>query len=308
MDLVGLDTPYAGYQTMSAFAQLAEKLGFSSIWLYDHVQTVPRSSQEMLFECWTTTAALARDTQTIRIGQLVTCNSYRNPALLAKMASCVDVLSNGRLNFGIGAGCYEEEYIAYGYDFPDAPTQLKQLHEAVQIILLLWTQPEVSFAGKFYHIKNAINQPHGIQVPHIPLLIGGSGEKVTLKLVAQYANACNIASASPEEVARKFAILEDYCHKIRRDYNTIHKTVLLNCSIDNHEVTALQRAIDTNFARNAKGEDFIEARSLVGRAGQIREKLKAYENVGVAEVILYFPQPKRIESIYLFANEVMGKM
>src|ERR1700680_4532500 len=142
MDLVGISDPVEPAETMTRVAQEADALGFDSIWLYDHFHTVPTPTQEMTFECWTSTAALARDTKRVRIGQLVTCNGYRNPALLAKMASTVDTMSHGRLDFGIGAGWYEHEYRAYGYDYPDGPTRLKQLPAAVQIILKLRTEEQ----------------------------------------------------------------------------------------------------------------------------------------------------------------------
>src|SRR5690348_10992687 len=194
MDLVGISDPVEAYETMTRVAQEAESLGYDSIWLFDHFHTVPEPTQEVTFECWTSTAALARDTRTIRIGQMVTCNGYRRPALMAKMASTVDVLSHGRLTFGIGAGWYEHEYRAYGYDYPDAPARLRSLHEALQVILAMWTQEEAVFEGKYYQMHGAINQPKGVKPPHIPLLVGGSGERVTLKLVAQYADACNVGS------------------------------------------------------------------------------------------------------------------
>src|SRR2546427_11751023 len=139
MDLVGIADPVEAYETMSRVAQEAEALGFHSIWLYDHFHTIPHPSQEVTFESWTTTAALARDTKRVRVGQTVTCNGYRNPALLAKMASTVDVLSHGRLNFGIGAGWFEHEYRAYGYDYPGATDRLRRLGEAVPVILAMWT-------------------------------------------------------------------------------------------------------------------------------------------------------------------------
>ncbi len=186
MDLVGIADPIEAYETMTRVAQEAEAVGFDSIWLFDHFHTVPTPAQEVTFECWTSTAALARDTRRVRIGQMVTCNGYRNPALLAKMASTVDVLSHGRLDFGIGAGWYEHEFHAFGYDFPDGPTRLRQLRDAVQIILKMWTDDEAEFEGKYHQVHGAINQPKGVQKPHIPLLIGGGGEQVTLKLVAQY--------------------------------------------------------------------------------------------------------------------------
>src|SRR5436190_4868789 len=192
MDLVGIKDPVEAYETMTGVAQAAEELGYDSVWLFDNFHTVPVPTQEVTFECWMSTAALARDTKRVRIGQIVTCNAYRNPALLAKMASTVDVMSHGRLDFGIGAGWYQHEYIAYGYNYPDAPERLRYLREAVQVILAMWTQDEAIFEGKYYQIRGTINQPKGVQKPHIPLLIGGGGEKVTLKLVAQYADACNV--------------------------------------------------------------------------------------------------------------------
>src|SRR3954471_6904970 len=166
MDLVGITDPVEAYETMTRVAQSAEELGYDSIWLFDHFHTVPVPTQEPTFECWTSTAALARDTKRVRIGQMVTCNSYRNPALLAKIASTVDVLSHGRLDFGIGAGWYEHEYRAYGYDYPDAPTRLKMLGEALPIIKAMWTEEYATYEGKFYHVKGAINEPKGVQQPH----------------------------------------------------------------------------------------------------------------------------------------------
>src|SRR6266568_546919 len=155
MELASIQDPVEAYEAMTRVAQTADEVGFTSAWLVDHFHTRPVPSQEVTFECWTTTAALARDTQRIRIGQMVSCNSYRNPALLAKMASTVDVLSHGRLNFGIGAGWFEDEYRAYGYDYPDTPDRLRHLREAVQVILAMWTQDEAEFNGKYYQVHGA---------------------------------------------------------------------------------------------------------------------------------------------------------
>src|SRR5437868_8501054 len=222
MDLVGISVPAEAYETMTRVAQEADTLGYHSIWLYDHFHTVPPPRQAVTFECWTSAAALARDTKRVRIGQMVTCNSYRNPALLAKMASTVDVLSHGRLELGIGAGWYEHEYLAYGYPYPGTRERLQRLDEAVQIILAMWTQDEPVFEGKYYQIRSAINQPKGAQKAHIPLLIGGGGEKVTLRLVAQYADACNIGGDIPT-IKHKLDVLKQHCEQIGRDYNTIRR-------------------------------------------------------------------------------------
>jgi len=306
MDLVGIKDPVEAYETMTGVAQTTEELGYDSVWLFDHFHTVPVPTQEVTFECWMSTAALARDTKRVRIGQIVTCNLYRNPALLAKMASTVDVMSHGRLNFGIGAGWYEHEFKAYGYEYPDAPTRLRYLREGVQVILKMWSEEEAYFEGNYYHVRGAINQPKGVQKPHIPMLIGGSGETVTLKLVAQYGDACNIGYLEPEATARKFEIMRKHCENVGRNYNDIQRTIMLNCSIAESDEQAYQRAQAANFARNVGGPENLRTRSLVGTPEAIRKRLNEYEQIGAQEVILFFPAVERLESLRLFVRDVMG--
>jgi F420-dependent oxidoreductase-like protein len=294
MDLVGISDPVEAYETMTRVAQLAEEVGFDSIWLYDHFHTVPTPTQELTFECWTSTAALARDTKRVRIGQMVTCNGYRNPALLAKMASTVDVLSHGRLDFGIGAGWYEHEYRAYGYTYPDAPTRLRYLREALQIIHKMWSEDEAVFAGNYYQINGAINQPKGVQKPHIPLLIGGSGEQVTLKLVAQYADACNINNHDNAGLVRKLEILRGHCERVGRDYNEIRRTVEYSVALDRNEDEALRKAQQRNIPPE---------RGLVGTPSAIRQRLRELEEAGAQEVVIYLQDAAQLESVRLFAQE-----
>ena len=304
MDLVGIPDPVEAYKTMTRVAQEAEALGFDSIWLYDHFHTVPTPTQEVTFECWTSTAALARDTKRVRIGQMVTCNGYRNPALLAKMASTVDTMSHGRLDFGIGAGWYEQEFLAYGYDFPDGPTRLRQLREAVQIILKMWTDEKAEFEGQYHSVHGAINQPKGVQKPHIPLLIGGAGEKVTLKLVAQYADACNVGHLDNEGLERKFSIIKKHCESVGRDYNTIWRTVLFNCAIAESDEEAWAKS--SSFQRNIPSGR-IRERALVGTPDTVRKRLTEIEQAGAQEIILYMPDAKDLEPVRMFARECMGK-
>ena len=304
MDLVGIADPVEAYETMTRVAQVAEEVGFDSIWLYDHLHTVPQPTQEVTFECWMSTAALARDTKRVRIGQIVTCNSYRNPALLAKMASTVDVLSHGRLDFGLGSGWYEHEYRAYGYEYPDAPTRLRHLREAVQIILKMWTEEEAVFEGKYYHVRGAINQPKGAQKPHIPLLIGGGGERVTLKMVAQYGDACNVGHLDNESIVHKFNVLKQHCESVGRDYNEIRRTVLFNCAIAETDEEAVKKA--EVFRRNIPSGRFRE-QGLVGTPEAIRQRLQELEQVGAQEVIIYFPDAASLESIRLFAHGCIKK-
>ena len=296
MDLASVPDPVEAYEAMTGVARLADDLGFESLWLVDHFHTIPRPVQEKTFECWTTTAAVARDTRRIRVGQLVTCNGYRNPALLAKMASTVDVLSHGRLNFGIGAGWFEHEYRAYGYDYPDTPDRLRHLREAVQVILAMWTQEEAVFEGKYYQVRGAINQPKGVQKPHIPLLIGGSGEKVTLKLVAQYGDAGNI-SGELADIQRKLAALKQHCESVGRDYESIHRTVTALCCLGETDEQARAK-----FPRAFEGRP-VAAGALVGSPRTIRERLGELEEAGVQEIILAFPDVLQLDILRFFARE-----
>lgn len=304
MDLAGIVDPVEAYETMARVAQEAEALGFDSIWLYDHFHTVPTPTQEVTFECWTSTAALARDTKRVRIGQMVTCNGYRNPALLAKMASTVDTLSHGRLDFGIGAGWYEQEFLAYGYDFPDGPTRLRQLRDAVEIILKMWSDEEAVFEGKYHRVRGAINQPKGVQKPHIPLLIGGAGEQVTLKLVAQYADACNVGHLDNEGLERKFSIIKKHCDQVGRDYQSIWRTVLFNCAIAETDEEALAKA--GPFYRNIPSGR-VKQQALVGTPDVIRRRLAEIEQAGAQEIIMWMPDAKDLEPLRLFARECLQK-
>ncbi len=302
MDLVGIADPIEAYEAMTRVAQEGEALGFRSIWLYDHFHTVV-PSQEVTFECWTSTAALARDTHRINIGQMVTCNSYRNPALLAKMASTVDALSHGRLVLGIGAGWYEHEYRAYGYPYPQTGERLQRLHEAVQIILAMWTQDEATFEGTYYQVRGAINQPRGVQQPHIPLLIGGGGEKVTLRLVAQYADACNVGG-DIATIKHKFAVLKQHCEELGRDYQRIRRTILIDdCAIADTEEAAIAKLTPV---QRSNLEEFRQT-ALIGTPAMIRQRLVDYEAAGVQEIIIRFVDAPQLESVRLFARECMHR-
>jgi F420-dependent oxidoreductase-like protein len=303
MDLVGISDPSEAYETMTRVAQEADASGYHSIWLYDHFHTVPTPTQEITFECWTSTAALARDTRRVRLGQMVTCNSYRNPALLAKIASTVDALSHGRLDFGIGAGWYEEEYLAYGYAYPGTHERLERLHEAVEIILSMWTQEEANFEGTYYQVRGAINQPKGVQKPRIPLLIGGGGEKVTLRLVAQYADACNVGGDIPT-IKHKLAVLKQHCEQLGRDYEHIKRTALIDfCVIAETEAGVLAKLTPQ------KRDNVEELRKtwLIGTPEQIRERLAEYEEAGIQELIVRFVDAAKLESVRLFAREFIQR-
>jgi F420-dependent oxidoreductase-like protein len=295
MELAGIKDPVEAYETMTRVALTAEETSFDSLWLSDAFW--PADTSQILFECWTTTAAIARDTTRVRIGQMVTYSGLRHPALLAKMASTVDVMSHGRLTLGIGSGFPDlaSQFRAYGYDFPDISVRSRQLREAVQILLAMWTQEEATFEGKYYQLRGAINQPKGMQQPHIPLLIGGNGEQVTLKLVAQYGDACHVFG-DPATIAHKFAVLKQHCQAAGRDYESIRRATIAICVIaatDEQAEAQLPEAVRALFGSGG----------LVGSPATIRKRIAALEEAGVQELMLRFPNARNLDGIRRFAQE-----
>lgn len=300
-DLAGFADPREAYDLLLELVAAAEQGGFDAVWMPDHLQTVP-PSQAYLFESWSLLSAIAGRTDRIRIGQLVSGNGYRNPALQAKMASTVDVLSNGRLTFGIGAGWYQRDYDAYGFEFLSAPERLRQLGEAIQIIQSLWTNDVTNFDGKYYHLVDAVNQPRGIQQPRIPLMVAGGGEKVTLKLVARYADLCNVME-SPAGAERKFGILRDHCATVGREYDEIRRTVTTHCLITDTDEEA-RAALSPGMGLFYPGD--FGSYLLYGTLDTVRERIHAYQAAGVQELIVGFHQSTDPEAIRRFAKEFVS--
>jgi F420-dependent oxidoreductase-like protein len=308
MDLVDIKGPAEQYEAMSRVAREAERLGFDSVWLYDHFHTVPEPTLNTTFECWISTAALARDTKTIRIGQMVGCNGYRNPAYLAKVASTIDALSNGRLDFGIGAGWYEHEWLAYGYGFPDAPTRLKMLAEALPIFKAMWTEDYATFEGKFYQIDGAINEPKGVQKPHPPIWIGGGGEKVTLKLVAKYGDYSNYAGMNVEEFKRKSEILKEHCETLGRDYNEITRSASGDVYVLGPNEKPSAAVIEKAFGK-AQTLDEFRRNNFMGTAQELIDYLGERVDAGVQYFIFYVPGAAYdLEPVQRLAEDVVAKM
>ena len=306
MDLADIRDPVEKYETMSRCAKEAEKAGFDGVWLYDHFHTVPTPQLEAVFECWTSMAALARDTATIRLGQMVTCNSYRPPSLLAKMASCIDVMSHGRLVLGIGAGWYQHEYEAYGYQYPETPERLRMLREALQVIKAMWTEDEATFDGRYYKLGGAINEPKPVQKPHPPIWIGGGGEKVTLKLVAQYGDACNF-NADVATVRHKLEVLRQHCETVGRDYDSVLKTLEFYTMIgDRREI---DRVVADHGRRTGQDEAYIRSwHPLHGDAGRIAEIIHEYAELGITYFIVNLPNAAEGGVFSRFAEEVFPRL
>ncbi|HEX5157555.1 MAG TPA: LLM class F420-dependent oxidoreductase [Ktedonobacterales bacterium] len=298
MDLVGIADPIEKYEAMTRVAKAADAIpAIDSIWVYDHFHTVPKPSMETTFECWTITAALARDTTRVKIGQMVTCNGYRHPALLAKMASTVDVLSHGRLYCGLGAGWYEHEWRAYGYGFPETRERMRMFREACEIITKMWTEDKPTFQGEHYSIDQPINEPKGARKPHPSFWIGGSGEQVTLKLVARFADACNIGG-DPDVAEHKLAVLRQHCETVGRDYDSIIKSTSI-------EDIVLVRQGETPEAAVERAHSAMDA-DFVGTAVELADRLRALAERGIDYVIVSFPRlAYDLEPLHRFADEVV---
>jgi F420-dependent oxidoreductase-like protein len=200
------------FDTLLAVVQACEHAGFDSVWMPDHFMFQDEKHPEKVvpvMECFVVLGAIAALTNRIRIGELVVGVPYRNPALLAKMCATLDVISHGRTILGLGAAWHEPEFTAYGWPFPPVPDRMEMLEEAVQIVDQMLTQRPATFSGKHYFVQNAYNDPMPVQQPLPPIMIGGSGEQITLKLVAQYADYCNVFG-DPATVAHKFDVLRQH--------------------------------------------------------------------------------------------------
>jgi F420-dependent oxidoreductase-like protein len=301
MELASIEGASAKWQKSVDIAVRAEELGYDSIWVYDHFHNVPRPAGEAVFECWTTIAAISQLTTTIRLGQMVGCNAYRQPSVLAKITSTIDVISGGRLDWGIGAGWYENEFKAYGFDFPRPKDRIGMLRECVEIVKSMWTQPETTFAGQYYQLSRANCDPKPLQSPHPPIWIGGGGEQLTLRVVARHADYSNFGGV-PEEWARKREILKGHCAAVGRDEETIGKTWSPEMCIRSTE--AELKALD---GRSLWGDSFEkwQATALVGTPEQICEKVKAYVDLGCTGFIPWCSDYPDTETMDLFASEVI---
>jgi F420-dependent oxidoreductase-like protein len=298
MDLQEIADPIEKYEAMTRVAQAVDSLpAYDSIWVYDHFHPVPTPVPETVFECWTITAALARDTERVRIGQMVTCNGYRHPALLAKMASTVDVLSHGRLYCGLGAGWYEHEWRAYGYGFPETRDRMGAFREASLIMSRMWLEDRPTFQGNYYSIDQPINEPKGVQKPHPSFWIGGGGEKVTLRLVAEYADACNVMGDA-DALRHKFAVLQDHCQAVDRPYDRIIRSTSLEDIVLLRSGETKEQAIERS--RSATGVSFA------GTSEQLTDHIQSLVEAGVTYFIVSFPRiAYDLEPLYRFAEEVI---
>ena len=291
LDLIGIP-PDEQWSVMHDVAVSAEVDGFESVWVYDHFHTVPMATQEPTHEAWTIMGALAVTTSRVRLGQMCTCNAYRPPAYLAKVAATVDVLSGGRVEMGIGAGWYEEEFLANGYEFPKPSVRIGQLAEAVEIMKRMWTEDEVHFDGKYYNLAGAICQPKPIQKPHIPFWIAGGGEQLTLRLAAKYASYTNFGN-DLEDFKRRSQILAGHCKEVGRDFDEIVRSDNFNILCGETEAVVKERL---DWLRSHYSEVLPEklvdramrnVSQFAGTPEQLIEKLRPWKEAGLGYLICY---------------------
>lgn len=295
--LFGSD-PYQMFDALKRKALRAEELGYTWFSVMDHLIQIPGVGQpeEPFMEGWTVLAALAAVTTKIRLATLVTSVAYRNPALLAKMAAGVDIISGGRLTFGFGAGWYYQEYGQYGYAFPDRPAvRIRQMEEALQLITTMWSEPRATFHGKYFHVDDALLEPKPVQRPHPPILIGGSGEQLTLRVLARRGDACNIFG-DPGTVQHKFDVLRRHCETEGRDFNAIERTNLTSLLLARSEAELAAKRQRLGVPDQFRGYALTtsQAVELIGR----------YRDVGV-QLFIFSTVKNDAETLELLASEVM---
>ena len=301
----GIQTPQEGasWEALAAHWKEAERLGYDTVWLDDHfhgVVTPPGADQ---LEAWVTMAALARETSTIRFGTLVFCNSYRHPALTAKMAASLDAISNGRLEMGLGAGWFESEYRAYGYGFPPVRTRLEQLEEALEICRRMWTEDRPSFEGRHYRIDRPYVRPAPVQRPHPPIVVGGGGEKVLLRLVARHAQVWNMGG-SPAEFARKIEVLDRHCAEVGRDPAEIERSWFGPLLID-EDGDRLETRLRRRAERAGGVGAAIDEKMIAGTPEKVIARIREYVALGVTHFIAMFGRVDDLRATRLFADRVI---
>ncbi|MGQ4614513.1 TIGR03560 family F420-dependent LLM class oxidoreductase [Nocardia sp. R7R-8] len=314
LDLVGID-PADQWGVMRDLAQRADaNPAWESLWVYDHFHTIPVPTEEATHEAWSLMSAFAATTSRIRLGQMCTAISYRNPAYLAKVAATVDLISGGRVEMGIGGGWYEHEWRAYGYGFPSAGERLGRLDEGVQIFRQAWTKGSATLDGKYYQVDGAIVRPLPVQQNGIPLWIAGGGEKKTLRIAAKYAQYTNF-SGNPEEFTHKSEVLRGHCADVGTDFDAIVRSSNFNVVIGSTQaevedrIAALKARLTPVIGEDAAKsyfEQLYHSGATTGTPEQIAENLRRVRDLGLGYAILNFPEAAYDTSgIELFEREVL---
>jgi F420-dependent oxidoreductase-like protein len=291
---------YSDWASLRESGIRADRLGFDSIWTWDHLYPIVGSHEGPMFEGWLTLAAWAERTERASIGLMVGANTFRNPALVAKMATTLDHISGGRAVLGIGGAWFETEHRAFGIEFGGSPGErLRWLEEAVQIMRgMLHDEPPSG--ERYYQAHQVRNDPSPVQ-DRLPILVGGGGEKKTLRIVARYADACNLGGGF-ENVKRKDEILRRHCEEVGRDESEIERTVGAGTCIIRDDPAEARRAFEAMFERNGNAELWKD--QLVGTVDQVVERLRPFLGIGFRHFIFGFPSPYDAESQERLIREV----
>ena len=312
LDLAGIEAAQQ-WATMRDLAQAADRGPWESLWVYDHLHTVPLPTEEATHEAWTLMAAFGAVTDRVRLGQMCTCMGYRNPAYLAKIAATVDIVSGGRVDMGIGGGWYEHEWRAYGYGFPGAGDRLGMLAEGVQIMQQLWTTGTATLDGRHYQVDGAIARPLPLQEGGIPLWIAGGGEKKTLRIAAKYAQYTNF-DATPEIFTHKSEVLAQHCKDVGTDFSAIVRSGNFNVIIGDTEKDVQDKLawVRAHYEPHVPADVLERAYRqfasgpLVGTPEQLVERLTEARGMGMTYAITYFVDAAYDPaSIDLFAAKVI---
>ena len=296
-----LDPGVPAYDDMREATEIAERLGYEAVWVRDHVSLADTTGQEECHEVWTVMTALAAQTERIKVGSLVLCTPFRNPALLAKMGATLDHLSGGRLILGLGAGHKEAEFREYGYDFPRAGHRVQMLDEAAAIVRLMWTEHRPSFTGRFYRIDGALNVPKPEQSPTPTIMIGGQGPRM-MRVIARRADAWNIAGG-PEEYLALREQMAQACSEVGRDPASLRHIVSIPVIVDRSESRARERLEAVCAAR--PGQPYLRDRIWAGSPRQIADRVQPLLDAGVRELITSFWEMEaQAEQIETFAETV----
>ena len=285
--------------TTLAAAQAAERAGLDSVWLADHFMFPDDEQPDKevpVFDCLVALGAIAASTSRIRLGELVVGVPYRNPALLAKMVTTLDVIAGGRTIVGLGAAWHEPEFLAYGWPFPSVRERMEMLEEAVQVVDRMLTQRPASFRGKHYQVNAAYNDPMPVQSPRPPIMIGGSGERVTLRIAAQYADFCNVGG-DPEKVAHRYHVLRQHCEHVGRPPDAI-----VRCN----DMSILIAANDRELS--AKKERFGDGFNAIGTPEIVIAQLQRYAHAGSQYVTFHMPDASDVDPILLLGESVVPEV
>jgi F420-dependent oxidoreductase-like protein len=303
------------FERVADIAVTAEESGFDSVYVMDHLFQLPllgRPDQPM-FECYTLLSALAARTKRVKLGAMVGGVTYRNPGLLAKEITALDVISQGRAVWAIGAAWYQLEHEALGFEFGTFTERFEKLEEALQIVKSMFVNDATTFDGKWYSVKDAFNLPKPVTPGGPPVLIGGSGERKTLRLVAQYADACNVFGG-PEQVRHLMEVLDGHCERLGRDPSTITRTRLGTLILGSSHEDALARRDAMLADRGVQWDTLPDAvkadlsvRFTVGDADEVGEQVRAYLDAGLDGVIWNMPTAYVLDDV-AYAGEVLGKI